>query len=540
MKFCLDCADRLRTAALRIAAIYVVAVFGLVCAVPSAALAAAGAPSSRPNIVVIMADDLGFSDLGCYGSEIATPHLDRLAAGGLRFTQFYNTARCCPTRAALLTGLYPHQAGMGHMEVDFGQAGYRGYLNDRCVTIAEVLRTAGYRTCMAGKWNVGPTRPHWPVDRGFEHYFGLLRGAADYFDPRVGPRARPDAYAEDDHVFSAFGDDFYATDAFTDHAVRWIDDAPADAPFFLYVAYTAPHSPLQARPEDIAKYRGKYRAGWDELRPRRHARQIELGLVDAQTPLPPRDRRVPAWSDVKDQDYEDLKMSVFAAQVDRLDQGIGRIVAALERKGALQDTLMLFLSDNGGDGERESSTKDLPPGPKASSHIYGRGWAQLSNTPFRGYKHESLEGGIATPLIAHWPRAIRTAGVTHEPGHVIDIMATCVDVAGAAYPKHRDGREIAPLEGKSLADIFRAGRRTPHAALYWEHEGHRAVRQGRWKLVALHGEPWQLYDLAADRGEAHDLAASDPGKVHELTVLYSAWAERSSVLPWSEISPKKK
>jgi len=493
----------------------------------------------RPNIVVIMADDLGFSDLGCYGSEIATPTLDRLAAGGLRFTQFYNAARCCPTRAALLTGLYPHQAGMGHLEDDFGKPAYRGFLNDRCVTIAEVLRPHGYRTLMAGKWNVGATRPHWPVDRGFEHFFGSLRSATDYFDPRVGPRKNHSPFALDDQPFTSFGEEFYVTDAFTDHAVRWIEESAGKTPFFLYVAYTAPHSPLQAWPDDIAKYLGKYREGWDVLRERRRARMIESSLLAAATPLSPRDRRVSAWSEVNDQDFQDLKMAVYAAQIERMDRGIGRITAALERKGALDDTLILFLSDNGGDGEPEGST-DVPPGPKGSSHIYGRPWAQLSNTPFRGYKHETLEGGIATPLIAHWPSIIRTAGITHEPGHVIDVMATCLEAAGVAYPQIHEGRAVLPMEGKSLVPVFRTGKRAPHDALFWEHEGNRAVRQGHWKLVAMHAGPWQLFDLAVDRAEMNDLAATNRETVEELVARYDAWARRCGVVPWTEIAPKGK
>lgn len=492
----------------------------------------------RPNIVIIMADDLGFSDLGCYGGEIETPQLDRLAARGLRFTQFYNCGRCCPTRAALLTGLYPHQAGVGHMENDLGRPGYRGYLNDRCVTIAEVLSQGGYRTFMSGKWNVGFAPGQWPLDRGFERYFGLLRGAADYFDPRVGPRRKASLFGLDRRPFESFDEKFYATDAFTAQAVKCIDEAADAGPFFLYVAYTAPHSPLQAWPEDIAKYRGKYREGWDVLRERRRARLVELSLIDEQVALAPRDPRVPAWSEIADQDAWDLKMAVYAAQVDRMDQGIGRIVEALKRTGQLDNTLIFFLSDNGGDGENEPSTKDLPPGPKASSHIYGRAWAQLSNTPWRGHKHDALEGGISTPLVAHWPATIRSRGVSHEHGHVIDLMATCLDVAGAEYPRTIAGRAITPLEGHSLAPIFRNGTRTPHESLCWEHEGNRAIRRGRWKLVALYGRPWQLFDISIDRTESHDLAAERPQEVSSLIAEYETWAARVGVVPWQDLRSK--
>ncbi len=504
-----------------------------------ASLTAPHAGAAPPNIIVIMADDLGFSDLGCYGSEIATPNLDRLAAGGLRFTQFYNCGRCCPTRAALLTGLYPHKAGVGDMEPDLGNPAYQGFLNDRCVTIAEALRPHGYRTLMAGKWNVGYTRPHWPVDRGFDHHFGLLRGASDYFDPRVGPRRNASPFALDDQPFTAFDEKFYATYAFTAHAVRWIEESAGREPFFLYTAYTAPHSPLQAHADVIAKYRGKYREGWDVLRERRRARMVESGLLDAATPLSPRDSRVPAWSETGDHDFQDLKMAVYAAQVEEMDRGIGRIMAALERKGVLDDTLILFLSDNGGDGGNEASTKDLPPGPKASSHIYGRPWAQLSNTPLRGYKHEMLEGGITTPLIVHWPAVIRAAGITNEPGHVIDLVATCLEVAGVEYPQTHEGRAILPMEGRSLLPIFRTGKREPHHVLCWEHEGNRAVRQGHWKLVAMPAGPWELYNLTIDRTEASNLAATNPQKVQALAALYDAWALRCGVVPWTEIAPKR-
>lgn len=497
----------------------------------------AGESAKRPNIVLIMADDLGFSDLGCYGSEIATPNLDRLAAGGMRFTQFYNTGRCCPTRASLLTGLYPHQAGVGHMESDFGVPGYRGYLNDRCVTIAEVLRAAGYRTLMTGKWNVGPRRPHWPVDRGFDHYFGLLRGASNYFDPKIGPRRNASEFAMDAESVTTFAPDFYATDAFTNYAVRWLGEQNAERPFFLYVAYTAPHSPLHARPEEITKYRGKYLEGWEVIRKRRHQRMVEAGIIDSRWPLSPQDSQVPAWSELPDQDARGLKMAVYAAQIDRMDQGIGKILAKIKQLSVEQNTLVLFLSDNGADADEEqgSTTRDIPPGPKESSHIYGRTWANVSNTPLRGYKHQAHEGGISTPLVAYWPDVIQPGAISHQPGHAIDIMATCTDIAGAAYPRTIRDREILSLEGKSLAPIFRTGRREGHDAIYWEHEGNRAVRQGKWKLVALHSEPWELYDLDADRTELNNLAAKFPDKVQELAAKYAAWAERCGVVPWAEI-----
>jgi len=490
----------------------------------------------QPNVILIMADDMGFSDLGCYGAEISTPNLDRLAAGGVRFTQFYNTARCCPTRAALLTGLYNHQTGVGHMVADRGVPSYQGYLNERCVTIAEALRPAGYRTLMSGKWHVGENRPHWPTDRGFERYYGLISGATNYFRLDEGRQM-----AINDQPHTPNRDGFYITDAFTDHAVKFIDDcARQPQPFFLYLAYTAPHWPLHALPAEIAKYRGKYKQGWDALRRERHARQIRMGLVDKRWPLTARDSQAPAWEDVTDKDARDLKMAVYAAQIDRLDQGVGRLLARLEEAGALDNTLIMFLADNGGCAEEvDRGTPGVPPGPADSYLSYGLPWANASNTPFRLYKHWVHEGGIATPFIAHWPAVIRRGGrIVHQPGHIIDVMATCLDAAGAAYPKTYRGHDILPLEGRSLLPIFRGGRRQDHPALFWEHEGNRAARQGRWKLVSRHPGGWELYDLEADRTEMHSLAEQHPERVRELSQQYEQWARRCGVVPWDKL-PKK-
>ena len=500
----------------------------------------------RPNIILIMADDMGFSDLGCYGSEIATPNLDRLAAGGLRFTQFYNTARCCPTRAALLTGLYPHQAGVGHMMEDRGAPAYQGFLNDRCVTIAEVLRQSGYRTLMAGKWHVGEKRPHWPVDRGFDHHFGLISGASSYFSLDVSRNM-----ARDDQPYKPEGERFYMTDAFTDAAISFLDQerpsatrpAGADAkPFFLYVAYTSPHWPLHAWPEDIAKYRGRYMIGWDALRQKRFARMTELGIIDPRWGLTPRGQKAPAWDEAQDKETLDLKMAVYAAQIDRMDQNIGRLLAKVREIGAEQNTLVLFLADNGGCAEEVDRGKaGAPAGSKESYLSYGLPWANASNTPFRLYKHWVHEGGISTPLIASWPSVIRKGGgLTDQVGHLIDLMATCVDVAGATYPATYQGHEITPLEGKSLLSILEGKHRDGHEALYWEHEGNRAVRQGNWKLVSRHPGGWELYDMKADRTELNNLAATRPDKVKELSEMYARWAKKVGALTPQELNEIKK
>ncbi|MEP0842875.1 MAG: arylsulfatase [Phycisphaerae bacterium] len=508
----------------------------LMVGLPMFVAAAQTTPPRRPNIILIMADDMGFSDLGCYGSEIATPNLDRLAGGGLRFTQFYNTARCCPTRAALLTGLYAHQAGVGHMVSSRPQPGYRGFLNEKCVTLAEALKQGGYRTYMAGKWHVGEQRPHWPVDRGFERYFGLVSGGSNYF------RRDPERImARDDQPYEPPAEGFYMTDAFTDAAIGFIQEHDGRQPFFLYLAYTAPHWPLHALPADIERYKGKYLKGWDVLRAERHARQIEMGLVDKRWLLTPRPvgRNTPAWADVPEAQRAawDLKMAVYAAQIDRMDQNIGRLLQTLAASGHDQNTLILFLSDNGGCAESIDRGKPgEPPGGKDSFLSYGVAWANASNTPFRLYKHWVHEGGIATPLIAHWPGVIKPGGITDQVGHVIDLMATCLDAARVEYPKTYAGREIAPLEGKSLVPVFEGRRREGHAYLFWEHEGNRAVRQGQWKLVAQHGKPWELYDLQADRTELNDLADQHPQRVKEMAAQYEAWARRAGVVPWDRLN----
>lgn len=502
----------------------------LSAAAPAAALSlhAAGA-RRRANIVVIMADDMGFSDIGCFGSEIRTPNLDRLAAGGVRLTQFYNCARCCPTRASLLTGLYNHQAGIGHMVNQRTYPAYQGYLNDSCVTLAEAMRPAGYHVAMSGKWHVGEDRPHWPTDRGFERYFGLISGASNYFRLDAGRKM-----AVDDQPFTP-GQGFYMTEAITDNAIRFIDEfSGRQEPFLLYVAYTAPHWPLHALPEDIEKYRGKYMKGWDALRQERHERQKAMGIVDRRWPLTPRDVAAPAWETVADKADRDLRMAVYAAQIDRLDQCIGRVMSKIRQSGVEEDTLVLFLADNGGCAEEKiAGEKPVPPGPADSFTSYGLPWANASNTPFRLYKHWVHEGGIASPFIAYWPRQIKARNkLVHEPAHVVDIMATCLDVAGASYPKSYKGKDVTPLEGLSLLPLLRNGKREGHEAVFWEHEGNRAARKGRWKLVSRYPQRWEIYDLAADRTEMKDLTSERPDVQKELIAMYDAWAARCGVIPW--------
>ncbi len=495
----------------------------------------------RPNIVLIMADDMGFSDIGCYGGEIRTPNLDGLAEGGLRFTQFYNTARCCPTRASLLTGLYPHQAGVGHMTADRGSAGYRGRLNKTCVTIAEVLKSRGYRTFVTGKWHVGAKdRNWWPLQRGFDRFYGVPEGGGFYFKPTSGRSIVLDNQVVHTADSGPMPEGWYSTDAWTDYGIKFIEEAvQRKEPFFFYLAHNAPHWPLQALEQDIARYRGRYAGGWDKVRAERHARMIEMGIVEKRWPLTDRDEKALAWDDVDPQTKQkmDTKMAIYAAQIDRMDRSIGRLVDRLKSLGIFDDTLILFLADNGGCAEGGIWGFDRKTGRigTADSHSsYGLSWANASNTPFRLYKHWVHEGGIATPLIAHWPAVIKQKGkLTHQSGHVIDIMATCCDVAGAPYPKSYNGSRITPLEGKSLLPIFEGRTREGHDAIYWEHEGNRAIRVRRWKLVAKgRNGPWELYDLQKDRSETQNLAERLPERTKKMAEMWRAWAKRTNVLPW--------
>ncbi|MCC6366996.1 MAG: arylsulfatase [Bryobacterales bacterium] len=519
------------------------------------AAAATAAGRKRPNIILMMADDMGFSDVGCYGGEIHTPNIDRLAGEGVRFTQFYNTARCCPTRATLLTGLYAHQAGIGHMMDDRHLPGYRGDLNRQCVTIAEALRPAGYHTLMSGKWHVTPvseSKHNWPLQRGFEHFYGTIGGAASYYDPVTLTRDNTSIRAEPQR--------YYYTDAIANHAAGFIGEyARKPEPFFLYVAFTSPHWPLHALPEDIAKYRGRYKDGWDALRQERYERMIRLGIVDRRWKMTPRDPDVPAWKEEPHKEWQAQRMEVYAAQVDRMDQNIGRILAKVKEAGIEEDTLILFLADNGGCAEelhrngktwpyhapvktrdgravRYGNDPGVAPGPADTYESYGKGWANASNTPFRLYKHWVHEGGISTPLIARWPGVIEKKGtLTHQPGHLIDLMATCVDVAGATYPRTYQGNRITPLEGKSLRPVLEGRQREGHSEIFWEHEGNRAVRQGNWKLVSRFPGRWELYDLATDRTEMLDRIADHPAKAEELKQKWEAWAGRANVVPWDRV-----
>jgi arylsulfatase A-like enzyme len=515
-----------------------------------AAAPAVGQPATgRPNVVVILVDDMGWSDTGPYGSEIATPHLDSLAARGMRFTQFYATPRCSPSRASLLTGLYPHQAGMGHLDsvVRADSSGTTGRLNDRSVTIAEVLREAGYFTAMAGKWHLGQQNGSPPWQRGFDRVLNIRAGGI--FFPHqnfqggdeLTRRGQEPLYLDGQpiaHDSPLLGRNWYTTFLWTDFALKFVDEArQANKPFFLYIPHNAPHFPLMAPPELIAKYRGKYRAGWDRLRAERYRKQIEMGVIDARWPLSPREAESPAWDSLPEaaRDRFDHLMAVYAAIIEAIDASVGTLVEGLRARGALDDTLIMFLSDNGGNAESDPDgrVEGDPPGGPNSNLFLGMNWAGLTTTPFRRFKHFTHEGGIATPFVAHWPRGIRGRNrIDHQPGHLVDMMATIVDVTGARYPREFKGRTIQPMEGVSLRSAFAGGRIRRTRPVFWEHEGNRAIRSDRWKLVSRYPDGWELYDMTADRVERNDLAARHPDVVRKLAAEWEAWAQRANVDRW--------
>lgn len=492
---------------------------------------------ARPNLIVILVDDMGFSDVGCYGGEIDTPNIDALAANGLRFTQFYNSGRCCPTRASLMTGLHPHQVGIGHMTESPGKplkhpGPYQGYLNDRCTTLAEVLKKAGYHTLMTGKWHLGfHDRDAWPLSRGFDRYYGGIAGSFNYFKPGGG---RP-MYSGYDEVPTP--DDFYATDAFTDKAIEFISEAQKqdnEKPFFLYLAYNAPHWPLNSKWAEYQKYRGKYRDGWPKLMQDRVAKQRAIGLFPEE--MQPAPHEGPAWESLTDQqrDELDVRMAAYAGCIDSIDQNIGKLRTELKQIGVWDNTLVLFLSDNGAcqeGGKLGSGTEETirnPPLETTGGARLGHAWANACNTPFRLYKHFVHEGGACTPMIAHWPAGIageQQGKFVRQVAQLQDIMATCLDLSGGTYPD-----TLPPHQGASLLPLLQGIDEPIHAEpLYWEHEGNASVRWGDWKLVREYKKPWELYNLKQDRTELVNLAQAEPDRVRQMSAMWIEWAESVGV-----------
>ena len=537
------------------------------------------ANTKKPNVIVILTDDMGFSDIGCFGSEIKTPNIDKLAANGISFTHFYNTSRCSPSRASLMTGLYPHQAGMGFLSnYNYDEAGYVDDLSKNAVTMAEVFKQAGYATYMSGKWHLNKEksipndRSNWPLQRGFDRFFGMLIGSGSFYDPGT---------LMQDNTFIAPGKDFYLTHAITDNVVRFIDENPKEKPFFFYIAYTAAHWPLQAPENEIQKYKGVYDKGWDETRKQRFEKLKKLGIISNKAVLTERGVDIPEWKNEPMKEWQVRRMEVYAAMVDIMDQGIGKIISTLEKNGELENTVIFYMHDNGGcaetlnsneteipltdeqkkgkpfakdsiflgkiptytrDGEFIRSGKGVMPGPANTWTAYGEEWANVSSTPFRLYKHFVHEGGIATPLIIHWPEGIKAKGkLRTQPGHLIDIMATCVEIAGLNYPINFNGNAIHPLEGKSLVPAF-TNKAIPREFIFWEHEGNRAIRMGNWKLASKTRKQkkftpadenlWELYDMDRDPSEINNLALKYPDKVKTMAALWEKEAQRTMAKPW--------
>ena len=548
----------------------------------------------RPNIVLIMADDMGYSDIGCYGSEIETPNLDKLASHGLRFSQFYNTSRCCPTRASLLTGLYPAQTGVGRMTVtDYNIPGYRGDLNHQSVTIAEVLKTAGYKTYISGKWHVtkqledvDSLKYNWPRQRGFDKFYGTIIGAGSFWDPYTLTRNNTYITPENDPVYKP--DHYYYTDAISDNAVKYLEQYKSESegkPFFMYVSYTAAHWPLHAPDDEIEHYKGKYDQGFDAIRQKRVERLKKMGLINKKWEIT---KAVARWDTLSNKAWHARNMEVYAAMITRMDKGIGKIIKKLELTSELENTLVIFLQDNGAAAEelewvknrealdtlstvplyqameKDEIQNDMVPnqnrngypvimqskkvlsGSDETYNAYGPTWANTSNTPFRKFKHWVNEGGISSPLIVQWPSRINAKdGIRHQLSHLIDIMATCVDVAGATYPLEYKGNVIMPMEGKSLLPVFLNNEKINRDAIFFEHEGNRAVRQQKWKLVSkaqdqpqyyikidsLPIDQWELFDMEKDRTETTDLAWQNPEIVRELSNKWYQWAKRTNTVP---------
>jgi arylsulfatase A-like enzyme len=482
----------------------------------------------KPNIILILADDMGYSDLGCTGSEIETPNLDKLANNGVFFTHCYNTSRCCPTRASLLTGLYQHQVGYGDMDSDLGQPAYQGRFREGVVTIAQLLKQEDYRNIMIGKWHLGHEKEFAPLARGFDRMYGIPKGGGVYFYPCIG-RDRQ-VFLNHDQVFP--DSSWYSTDAFTDYAIEFAQEANADQkPFFMYLAYIAPHFPLQARIEDINKYRGKYSNGYEFYRNQRFQKQKSLGIVMEQTQLSPPDYE--SWDDVQNKEQEDLKMAVYAARVDRMDQNIGRLTDQLKTMGIYDNTVIFFLSDNGAVNVGMNDTPEARIGSRDSWAAYGQSWGNVSNTPYRYYKRMTHEGGVITPLIVHWPDGMVKNGlIAHEPVHIIDFMPTLLDIAGGSYPTSFQKQDLIPVTGQTFLPLLNDTQQYPEKVMYWEHEGNKAVRKGDWKLVKRYNNPWELYQINNDPTEITNLVTQYPDLFDSLRKDWQTWADKVGVEDW--------
>ena len=497
--------------------------------------------AERPNIILILADDLAYSDISPYGGEVKTPNLQVMADNGLKFRNFYNGARCCPTRASLLTGLYPHEAGIGHMtsedegqRFDYGSPAYQGFLNRQCVTLGEAMKLAGYRTLMTGKWHVGTYEGMWPRDRGFDRFYGLIRGASNFYSPDPDKMLTLD----DTPVEYPLPEDYYTTVAFTDYAIEFIDEAVTDYqedPFFLFLSYTAPHWPIQAPEKYVKPYLEYYEQGWDKLRPKRLQQVIDAGVVPAGTDLSK--GVAPAWDSLKPAKQKEMahRMALYAGMITAMDENIGRLLQHLDKIGEKENTLIVFLSDNGGcaeGGMLGSRTAKILGTKEGYFLTLGEAWANYCNTPFEKYKHYTTEGGIRTPFIAYWPAAIKNTGTwSDQTGHIMDFMPTFLDAANTAYPKTYAGKKIIPPSGKSLLPVL-TGEPAEPRRIFFEHEGNKSYIDGDWKLVALYDHPWRLHNLKTDPSELNDLSAAKPERLKTMISAWGNWAEKTQVLPW--------
>jgi len=512
-------------------------------------------PDTRPNVILIMVDDMGYSDLGIYGSEIATPNLDKLATQGLRLREFYNNSICAPTRASLLTGQYQHKAGVGYFDVNLGLPAYQGFLNKESLTLGEVFRSGGYSTLLSGKWHVGDDSLSWPKQRGFDKFYGILKGGANYFNTKPlyigGQNGYPVTLLKDNTRQYPADDSYYFTDEIAKNASEFLQEQNNEKkPFFLYLAFTAPHWPLQAKPEDIAKYNGKFDKGWDVLREVRINKLKENGILLPSQTIAARDPEVPEWEKLTwdEKEFWKKKMEVYAAMVDNMDQNVGKVLATLKELKKDENTLIIFISDNGAQGgfntynplRRGKVANSGPIGTSGSFDYQEQNWAYLSNTPLRQYKNNMHEGGFSSPFIAWYPSKIKAGRIDKGTGHLIDLAPTFYDLAGIKYPENYNGIKTNPLAGKSLlpvlfGDASEVNRGEP---IFWERAGNRAVRDGKWKIVSTYpAYKWELYDLENDRGETKDLAEAHPEVVNRLSTSYNQWAEKTGVVEYSKIRP---
>jgi len=518
------------------------------CAVPFVT-AQKKSGNTKPNIILIMVDDMGFSDIGSYGSEIQTPNLDKLATEGIRFREFYNNSICAPTRASLVTGQYQHRAGVGYFDVNLGLPAYQGFLNKESLTLAEVLKQNGYSTLMSGKWHLGKDSLAWPNQRGFEQFYGFIPGASNYFDIGEYGKAAPVTLIKNNKKENLKPGE-YLTNKIADNALSFLDEQrKTKKPFFLYMAFNAPHWPLQALPEDIAKYKGKYDIGWDSLRQQRLIRQKELGILLPDQHVAERDPEVPRWDNLT---YEQKqlwksKMEVYAAMIDRVDQNIGRLLLKLKELKKDDNTLIVFISDNGAQGgysnsNRKPQRNSGPIGSPGSYDYQEQNWAYVSNTPHRQYKNNMHEGGFSSPFIAWLPKQIKGGTLVKGTAHLIDIAPTFYELAGATYPTTYNGVTAHALAGKSLVPVLNGNATEVNRGepLFWERAGNRAVRKGDWKIVSTYpGYKWELYDLSKDRGETTDISGKFPDIVNQLASEYFKWAEKTGVVDYDKIKPSQ-